>query len=98
MILKYLSLVFFVFGLFSGCSDKDSSSSEQNKLPTSNVPKVLKTAIPPSSNERGVKKIIPILEESHNHCKGEAQYNECFCKKSNFSGTVTIGNTKYHCR
>ena len=133
MNLKHILLVPFVFGLFSGCSDKDGSSSEQNKLPTSNIPEiikhcngemqcvcdsihdidsydykgekyfcnrknVLKTAIPPSSNERGVKKIIPILEESHNHCKGEAQYNECFCKKSNFSGSVTIGNTKYHCR
>ena len=63
-----------------------------------NRKKILKTAVPSLSSERGVKKLLPILEESHNYCKGEAQYNECFCKKSNFSGSVTIGNIKYLCR
>ena len=81
-----------------GCDDVPKNSVEYENCVKRNCPDVkfmLKTADPSSSSDKGVKKIIPILEESHDHCKGD---NECFCKKSNFSGSVTIGNTKYHCR
>lgn len=129
MKVKCIFLFLPIYGMFSGCSDRNDISSDLEKkerliiehcngtmeCACDSIPgidsyeykgekyfcnrrDVLKTAIPPSSNERGVKKIIPILEESHNLCKGDAQYNECFCKKSNFLGTVTIGNTKYLCR
>ncbi len=81
-----------------GCDDVPENSAEYKDCVLRNCPDakfVLKMAVPSSSSDRGVKKIIPVLEKSHDHCKGD---NECFCKKSNFSGSVTIGNTKYHCR
>ena len=81
-----------------GCDDVPKNSVEYEKCVLRNCPDakfVLKTAAPSSSSDLGVKKIIPVLEESHDLCKGD---NECFCQKSNFSGSVIIGNTKYHCR
>ena len=94
--MKYLIIATFFAMLNMGCSDKKDVLNELNeKSEGKNIKEVLKTAVPSSSSDRGVKKIIPVLEESHDHCKGD---NECFCQKSNFSGSVTIVNTKYHCR
>lgn len=89
-----------VLGLFSGCSDRDNHTlkKESEIIEPSNGKNTLQTAVPPLPNEGGVNKILSILEEIHNHCKGKAQYNECFCERSNFSGTVIIDGTKYNCR
>lgn len=102
MKMNYLIFV-TVFALLSvGCSDEKEAPKDLNKqrevrgaILEQNVEK---KGIPPLPTERGVIKTWPILEKSHNVCKDKGNYNDCFCKKSAFSGSVIIDGVRYTCR
>lgn len=102
MKMKYLVFAIAFALLNVGCSEKNETPSDLNKQ-SEEKEDVLKQnftkkGVPPLTTERGVMKIWPVLEKNHKLCKGEENYNDCFCKKNAFSGSVVIDGVRYTCR
>ena len=102
MKVKYLIFAIAFALLNVGCSEKKETPSDLNKrseeTETVLEQKFTKKGVPPLTSEKGVMKTWPVLEKSHKLCKDEEDYNDCFCKKSAFSGSVVIDGVRYTCR